>query len=343
MTIPKEVKEIRISAANPAILVDYLKEKGFSEQQIFEALPIKSEILEDPSNQIFYYQYLYLIKRAFHLTGDPGFGLEFGCRLNSTGSGLLGLGALACPNLIESMHFVKRCAPVLNAAVRMDIHVDDDYLHVDIKEELPWEDTENFMVDVPMGIFATASRMWTPDMANQIIYQVKHAATDNGEPYKSLITGDVQFNSPFNRVSFPIAIATRPTPFNNPSAVKQAEEYLEKQIQTINNAQNSLLDPIKQIIKSRPGHIPGIEEAAEHFHVSSRTLNRRLKTIGTNYKDVVSEVRKELAIEYLAAPKLSIDEIASLLAYKDSSNFSKAFRNWTGYSPSQYRENNFNA
>ena len=55
---------------------------------------------------------------------------------------------------------------------------------------------------------------------------------------------------------------------------------------------------------------------------------------------LVEYVRKqqELAIEYLRSPKYSIDEIAHLLGYGDSSNFSKAFRTWTGHSPTQYRD-----
>lgn len=337
MTPHQEIKELRLSAANPAILVDFLKEKGFSEPQIFEALPIKPEILKSPENQIYYYQYLALIKRAIQLTGNPGIGLEFGFRLNSTGSGLLGLGALACENLIESIHFARRCAPVLNAAVALNSYVDNDYLYVEIEEKFPWQGADNFMVDVPIGMFAAAVR-WRTRGADQVVYQVVHSRTTHYDDYQHLVDGTIEFDSPHNRIAFPIEMAKEPTPFNNPSAVRQAEDYLEKQIKIINNAQNAILEPIKQIIKSKPGHIPGIEKAAEHFHVSSRTLNRRLKAIGTNYKDVVSEVRKKLAIEYLIDPKLSIDEIAFLLAYKDSSNFSKAFRNWTGYSPSQYRE-----
>ena len=60
--------------------------------------------------------------------------------------------------------------------------------------------------------------------------------------------------------------------------------------------------------------------------------------MGTTFKDVVAEVRKKLAIEYLRSPKNSIDEIAYRLGYHDSSNFSKAFRNGTGHSPTQYWE-----
>ena len=127
-------------------------------------------------------------------------------------------------------------------------------------------------------------------------------------------------------------------PFQNPSAVRQAEELLGRQIESLNNAYSAVLLPIQQLIAKKPGHIPSIEEVATSFHVSSRTLNRRLKDLGTTFKDLVAEVRKKLAIEYLRSPKNSIDEIAYLLGYQDSSNFSKAFRNWTGHSPTQYRE-----
>ncbi|HED8777051.1 TPA: helix-turn-helix transcriptional regulator, partial [Pseudomonas aeruginosa] len=53
---------------------------------------------------------------------------------------------------------------------------------------------------------------------------------------------------------------------------------------------------------------------------------------------VLDDVRKRLALQYLTTTQLPLYEIALLLGFNDSSNFRRAFRKWTGKLPSDYRE-----
>ena len=330
--------ELRLSAVNPIVFIDFLKEQGFGEREILTSTNINPEQLQDANNQLTIAQYEQLVRRGIALTGNPAIGLDFGARLNTTGSGLLGLGVLASKTFAEGLHFAKRCTVVVNPAVNIQLHVEGDRFHAYIEEAYPWEDTEPFMVDTAFALFTSAVKLFDPLVCEQLIYDMRYPAMPNEEVYRQHFRGQMNFNSHRNRISFPLEFCQRPMPFQNPSAVRQAEQLLGQQIESLNNAYNAVLLPIQQLIANNPGHIPSIEEVATSFHVSSRTLNRRLKDMGTTFKDLVAEVRKKLAIEYLRSPKNSIDEIAYLLGYRDSSNFSKAFRNWTGHSPTQYRE-----
>ena len=71
--------------------------------------------------------------------------------------------------------------------------------------------------------------------------------------------------------------------------------------------------------------------------MSERTLQRRLKDEGVTFAALVDEVRPDLARMYLADPKLAIFEVAFLLGYSEPSAFNRAFRRWTGTSPSDFR------
>jgi AraC-like DNA-binding protein len=76
---------------------------------------------------------------------------------------------------------------------------------------------------------------------------------------------------------------------------------------------------------------------ASHLATSTRTLSRSLQEVSTSYQNILDEVRKEMAIEYLNTSNLPIEEIAALIGYNDPSNFRKAFKRWTGNPPSYYR------
>jgi AraC-like DNA-binding protein len=68
--------------------------------------------------------------------------------------------------------------------------------------------------------------------------------------------------------------------------------------------------------------------------LSTRTLARRLASEGTTYEEVVDQLRRSLALEYIKENGISLSQIAWLLGYEGSASFNHAFRRWTGRSPS---------
>ena len=80
------------------------------------------------------------------------------------------------------------------------------------------------------------------------------------------------------------------------------------------------------------------ESIANELHMSLRTLQRKLESEGTTFKRLLEETRKGLAIQYMAESHHSVNEITYLLGFSEASNFSRAFKRWTGQSPSAYRE-----
>jgi AraC-like DNA-binding protein len=71
--------------------------------------------------------------------------------------------------------------------------------------------------------------------------------------------------------------------------------------------------------------------------LSLRTLARRLADEDTTYGEVVDQLRRSLAIQYLKDPEMSLAQIAWLLGYEGSTSFNHAFKRWTGRSPSSDR------
>jgi AraC-like DNA-binding protein len=71
--------------------------------------------------------------------------------------------------------------------------------------------------------------------------------------------------------------------------------------------------------------------------MSARTLRRRLREEGVSFREVLADVRKSLALDYLERSTLSVAEIANLLGYEEPANFHRAFRKWTSEGPGRYR------
>ncbi|MCG8671945.1 MAG: AraC family transcriptional regulator [Pseudomonadales bacterium] len=96
---------------------------------------------------------------------------------------------------------------------------------------------------------------------------------------------------------------------------------------------------IRQIIGSDLAKgFPSFDQVADALNMSTQTLSRRLQDEDTSYQSIKDDIRRDAAIAFLNAGELSIKEIAYHLGFKESSSFSKAFKQWVGITPTRYRE-----
>jgi AraC-like DNA-binding protein len=79
------------------------------------------------------------------------------------------------------------------------------------------------------------------------------------------------------------------------------------------------------------------EDAAKQLHMSPRTLQRKLAEAKTTYLQLVDDTRRDLALRYIEDPRRSVTDITFSLGFSQPSAFTRAFRRWTGLSPSDYR------
>jgi AraC-like DNA-binding protein len=102
--------------------------------------------------------------------------------------------------------------------------------------------------------------------------------------------------------------------------------------------QQSHADQVKWVLKRLlGGPRPEIKEVAKELGMSSRTLQRHITNEGTSFRQILNDARHELARFYLKEPSLGVSEIAYLLSYEDPSSFFRAFHEWEGATPSEWK------
>jgi YesN/AraC family two-component response regulator len=82
-----------------------------------------------------------------------------------------------------------------------------------------------------------------------------------------------------------------------------------------------------------------IDVIAERLALSRQTIFRKLKAEGTTFQELLDELRRQMALDYLRGNKASVHEIAYLVGFSDPASFSRAFKRWTGHSPHAARAN----
>ncbi len=82
-----------------------------------------------------------------------------------------------------------------------------------------------------------------------------------------------------------------------------------------------------------------IEHCSSELHMTTRTLMRKLKSEGTSFQQIKDLVRRDRAIFLIVQKGLPINEVAERVGYSDPAVFTRAFRNWTGDTPREFRSN----
>lgn len=101
----------------------------------------------------------------------------------------------------------------------------------------------------------------------------------------------------------------------------------------------NLSDIIRSVVRPYlgEGH-PDLTHTAEILGISRRTLQRQLQKAGRSYSEIVQEARFEVARDMLSEPAAKIIDVAMTAGYENPQHFSRAFRKFTGVTPSRYRK-----
>jgi AraC-like DNA-binding protein len=148
----------------------------------------------------------------------------------------------------------------------------------------------------------------------------------------------------FGRKINSIRLSAEYLSIENPKADKRLFELMDLQCRALRpetTERAEFSDDLREFVLM---HITdanvGLAEAAKYFHVSERTLQRRLAEAGTSLADLRDEVRRELAGRLLEDTNLSATEIAGRLGYSQPSAFTRSTMRWFGATPRAYRKTN---
>jgi AraC-like DNA-binding protein len=122
----------------------------------------------------------------------------------------------------------------------------------------------------------------------------------------------------------------------DPVALRLARERCER-ILASREPSARVAERVRSLVLQAPDVPVSLHRAARVVGVSARTLKRLLAAEGTTFSAITEEERREQAMLRLRSSDKPVTEIAESLGFANSANFIRAFRRWTGRTPSQYR------
>jgi AraC-like DNA-binding protein len=99
-----------------------------------------------------------------------------------------------------------------------------------------------------------------------------------------------------------------------------------------------LVEQVRQALVTHADETHSAQQLARLLHMSTRTLHRQLKEEGASLQQLKDETRRERASDLLFRTDRPIKQIAAAVGFRNEKSFIRAFRQWTGASPAEFRD-----
>ncbi len=151
----------------------------------------------------------------------------------------------------------------------------------------------------------------------------------------------IRFGAKQTQLRFAPAVLEMPHARSDPRLVAVLTRYADSLMSALPNRDDVVASARSAIVRQIATSSPSLEKTAAALNWTDRTLQRRLADSGMTYSGLADDVRRDLALKYIAHAGLSIGEIAYLLRFSDATAFHRAFHRWTGCTPTDYRRRLF--
>ncbi len=276
---------------------------------------------------------------------DPralAFGLWLGKSLRVETLGVVGYVMQHAPDVRSALYCLERFNGLLGDGVAPHITEHGDQVILHQVEPPRVARLQALCVAAPVGT-VTLLRQLTglepkEPLALEAAFQHPPLPSEALAELVDLLGCPIHFNETETRLVLPRSLLERAVRAPNPGLYSYLERHAEA-LQARVRATVSLAGQVRELLTSRlrEGE-PDQAAIAKALALSERTLQRRLQDEGVTFAQLLDELRGDLARMYLADAGLAIFEITFLLGYSEPSAFNRAFRRWTGQTPSQFRK-----
>lgn len=267
---------------------------------------------------------------------DDGLALDVGALLQVSAHGPLGYAVIASPHLLAALEAVHRFASIRNAAMQFVFRNGPTHGILGVRERVDLGSARVFLLTcVTITIAQVAAAVHAGESALQAVtLPFPRPAWADG--LEQRLRCPCQFGAAHLGFRWTSAALLRPNPMADAQAFGEALRTCEQQLAALKS--QALRQRVRAYLLARESDWPELKDVARHFHMSPRTLIRRLKDEGTRLQALRDELRAQRSVFYLQKTTLPIDEVAHRLGYQDTSNFARSFRRWFGTTPGQMRQ-----
>ena len=316
-------------------LYDKIVQQGVNPEQLDECVGWDKEQFNEFDGRIPFAQMQKLLEAGCQLTGNPALCLHLGEAVNPANIGIVGHVIMNSENLRQAAHQWERydrLACDAGNAHHKEEQGQSSYIF-DFSNDISFQVIEYAVVSA-----LSFCRRFTGQDIIPIEARFQHSPPLYRKEYERIFHSPVMFAQADNVMTLKQSDMDLPphqhSPYLQTILTRHADSLLDQF-----PVDKRLGDQVRKVIMNHlhEGNV-NIRTVSREMNMSRWTLNRKLQEEGASFQVLLEEIRKRLAIDYLRGRERTFGEVAFLLGFSEPSAFNRAFKRWTGVSPSVYRK-----
>jgi AraC-like DNA-binding protein len=330
-----------VAAGYASALIAFAVSRGAEAGALYRAAGLAPEALKDFDARVPFDRYKGLMRAAIALTGDDAFALEYGAGTDFRKFSVVGLIAHASTTMAEALAQMNRYSRLV---IEVDGVAEGPRFANVMRDGGMWlEDLRANPNDFPeltettWSRFIVGSRLNFPDHVFALEATVTHSAPAHRAAYERIWKVPVTFGAERNAIRMNPLWPTLRINTENRYAFGVLTERADALLDSLRQSDSVKSAVEKELLSLLHTGDVAIARIASAMGMSRQTLYRRLKAEGVTYESVLDDLRQRMALDYLGARRVSVNETAYLVGFSDPAAFSRAFKRWTGRSPREAR------
>lgn len=268
---------------------------------------------------------------AERVSVDPDIGLRIGGLMRPFRGQIMEYLFLSSPTFGEGLRRTIRYHHLLTDALRFELRIDHE-----IAVLAGLDHPVRHYQECAIAIFLNFFRYVSDDEFRPDEVWLRRGEGADAEHYQRVYGCPVRLDMPESCIRFSARLLERPSPAAEPQLFAMHEAVAERYLTDFKKRE--LIDQVEQELGGllEQGTV-GLEIVAAQLGKSPRALRAELQQIGTHFNEVVAAYRERLARRLLSRTQESIDQIVYLTGFSEPSAFTRAFKRWTGETPTDYR------
>ncbi len=276
-----------------------------------------------------------LVARSAVRTGCEHFGLLVGERMNLQSLGLVGLLTRNAPDAGAALRYLTTYFHLHAQGVLLELSVDPGLATLSYGSYEPNAEGAAHTGAGAVALMLNVMRTLCGPDFQAIEALFAHRKPKDVRPFQRFFRTPLRFNAE----QFALVFTSEWLDVSVPGNDTEVRRLLKKQIDLLEFRQGEdFPEVVRSVLRSAllTQHARE-DQIAALFSIHPRTLSRRLEARGTSFQTLVAETRFEIARQMLEQTSLEVSRISDALGYARSSVFTRAFRRWSGTTPTQWR------
>lgn len=325
-------------------LLDYVSGRDASREQLLIACGLKAEDLSDQDNRVPVAAYQALIGAAIEATGDTAILLRHTLESRLETMSVVGQIVHSSASLEHSIQQLNRYLHLMaeneGLTGRDRFELLEAAGEVWIVDHLPVFGPDYIGLEASFARFISEFRRSFPDQTFALEMDVTYPPPPHVADYPDLFQIPVRFGTTRNALRIDPVWISEDTEFEpgNAYAFGVFTRHADALLAELGRSDTIRARIEAQILPDLHAGSLSMDKVARALGMSRQTLYRRLKEEGVTFAEIHDDLRHRMARDYLTARKVSVNETAYLLGFSEASSFVRAFRRWTGQSPTAFRD-----